>query len=780
MRTVLILSSVFAAVALASIITQRKQHALRHRNVVATPPSNTTPCFGAPYTSFPYCNQSLTIADRIANVLARLEPSNYPFLFGNSAGEIEQGDLYLPSYQWWSEGLHGVANSPGVTYTNAVPSSTSFPQVCTTGASFDRDLFTAIGDTIGKEGRAMNNLGQAGLTFWAPNINIYRDPRWGRGQETPGEDPYLTSVYAMHFVRAMQNNSMDPTRLRVSSCCKHFTAYDLENWGGQLRYSFDANVSEYDLANTFLPPFEACMHAEGGAASGTMCSYNAVNGIPMCASPMLQDVARNWFGFNGYITSDCGATSCTQYDHHYTKYPYQTIDAVLNAGEDLDCGSFITTYLTECMANNSVAKAIAEKRLGELLSVQMRLGMFDAPELQPFKTLNASDVDTPEARALALRAAEEGIVLLENNNGYLPLDPTSLKTVAVIGPNAASGFVMLGNYFGQPPYNVSVLEGVQQWGQEHGFEVLYAQGMPTVTANNYTGFDEACSVAAKADVVIMAMGIDQTVEAEGNDRDSIGFPGFQDLLVLHVMRCTKNPVVVVTLSGGSLDYSNFNQDPRLGGLLWAGYPGQSGGTAIANIIFGAVSPSGRLPHTVYPAAYTDQVEMSDMRMESDNVTDFPGRTYRYYVGPVVYPFGWMHTYTNFSVVILNNTRGVVSASRDIEPQARPGLTLPMATPVNELTLNVTNVGRMASGVSLVLKITNLDPGYDVGGTVSDFTRVHLAPGESAIVTLYPHLHSVLHNPTGHPLERRVRRGKYGWSLVGPGFDHVKGSFEIVE
>jgi beta-glucosidase-like glycosyl hydrolase len=275
------------------------------------------PCSTVQQQLLPYCDKSFSFTDRTADLVSRLTLAEKVGLMGNAASAVARLDI--PAYQWWSEALHGVAYSPGVTFGGRIPTVTGFPQPIVSAATFDVSLFAAIGAAIGKEARAMSNFGRAGLTFWSPNLNIFRDPRWGRGQETPGEDPFLTSTYVNHYVNNLQGGNITADDyLLVSATCKHYAAYSLEKWGAVDRFDFDAIVNSQDLADTYLPAFHTCMSSRLGAASGAMCSYNAVNGVPSCASDVLRKHAESWH-FDGYTTGDCGAIDCIQYSHNYTK-----------------------------------------------------------------------------------------------------------------------------------------------------------------------------------------------------------------------------------------------------------------------------------------------------------------------------------------------------------------------------------------------------------------------------------------------------------------------------
>lgn len=691
-----------------------------------------------------FCNPSASLTARLDDLLRRIPLNETPALFGSSAAG--SSSIGMPPYQWWSEGLHGVASSPGVTFGGSFPAATSFPQVCTSAASFNTTLFSAIGDVVGREGRAMNNHGRAGLTFWAPNINIYRDPRWGRGQETPGEDPLLTSRYAMHFVRGMQNNSMDPSHLRVSSCCKHYLAYDMEDSDGYTRFDFDAQVSEYDLENTYLVAFQSCIHVDGGAASGIMCSYNAENGVPSCANkPYLTDLARGTWGFDGYVTSDCGAVGCVLNEHHYTTTWPQTLNVTLGAGMDLDCGGSVSWELLNAVSSGALSESAVYTALRHQFSVLMRLGYFDPNATQPFKTLGPSDVNTEAAQQIALEAAEQGIVLLNYNVSYLPWDASSIRSVAVMGNNANYSAVLQGNYYGVAPFLITPLEGIQQVaGPEVNVTFLDVLNAPSDMSTKH--YDEACRMAKENDATLLVIGNDQTIESEGNDRTSIAFPGNQVYFVRYIAACAQSvskQITVVAMSGGSLDYNPIKDDPGVGGIFWAGYPGQAGGLALARLIYGLVSPSGRLPTTIYPASFVNDVAMTNMQMEANETTASPGFTYRYYTGTPVYPFGWGLTYTNWTLVVVNmslpsDPSEILDARDDVKLRGKIATEFVLGS----FVVNITNTGSRASAFTLLSKVTPLNPGPDIGGTLSDFVKVFLNPQQSKLVTLNVNAHSV--------------------------------------
>ncbi|KAI9111873.1 hypothetical protein K1719_017563 [Acacia pycnantha] len=595
------------------------------------------PCKPPYQASFPFCDTSLPTSTRAHSLVSLLTLSEKISLLSNNASGIPR--LGIPPYQWWSESLHGIApNGPGVSFNGSIPSATSFPQIIVQAASFNRSLWSSIAAAIAVEARAMYNVGQAGLTFWAPNINIFRDPRWGRGQETPGEDPMLTSAFAIEYVRALQGGNWENSeeirngfgvqrvmsengeshdKLMVSACCKHYTAYDLENWHEFARYNFNAVVSQQDLEDTYQPPFHSCI--QQGKASCLMCSYNAVNGVPACASEDLLRIVRKSWGFQGYITSDCDAVATV---YEYQKYANSEEDAVadvLKAGVDINCGTYMVRKTESAIKQGKVKEKEIDGALFNLFSVQLRLGLYDGdPRRGMFGNLGPLDVCTPEHKTLALEAARQGIVLLKNDKKFLPLNKNVAETLAVIGPMAFTT-KLGGLYSGTPCRSKTLHEELKQ---------------------------------LKKLIVVIFAGIDTTQEAEDLDRVSLLLPGKQASLVSSVATASKCPVILVLTGGGPLDVSFAEANPQVASILWVGYPGEAGGKALAEIIFGEANPAGRLPMTWYPESFT-RVPMTDMRMRADPTRDYPGRTYRFYTGSRIYGFGHGLSYSAFSYKFLS-------------------------------------------------------------------------------------------------------------------------------
>ncbi|XP_020227417.1 probable beta-D-xylosidase 2 [Cajanus cajan] len=587
----------------------------------------------------PFCRSGLAIEARVKDLVGRLRLQEKVNLLVNNAAAVPR--LGIKGYEWWSEALHGVSNvGPGTKFRGQFPAATSFPQVITTAASFNASLWEAIGRVASDEARAMYNGGTAGLTYWSPNVNIFRDPRWGRGQETPGEDPILAGKYAASYVRGLQGTDGD--RLKVAASCKHFTAYDLDNWNGVDRFHFNAQVSKQDMEETFNVPFRMCVK-EGKVAS-VMCSYNQVNGVPTCADPnLLKRTVRAQWGLNGYIVSDCDSVGVFYTSQHYTSTPEEAAADAIKAGLDLDCGPFLGAHTQNAVKKGLLSEADVNGALANTLTVQMRLGMYDGePSGHPYGNLGPRDVCSPSHQELALEAARQGIVLLKNKGPSLPLSTRRHRTVAVIGPNSNVTVTMIGNYAGIACGYTSPLQGIGAHAR-----TIHELGCANVACTDDKQFGRAINAAQQADATVLVTGLDQSIEAETVDRAGLLLPGRQQELVSKVAAASKGPTILVIMSGGPVDITFAKNDPRIQAILWAGYPGQAGGAAIADILFGNANPGGKLPMTWYPEGYIKNLAMTNMAMRGRRSTGYPGRTYRFYNGPVVYPFGYGLSYTHF-------------------------------------------------------------------------------------------------------------------------------------
>lgn len=688
--------------------------------------------------SLKFCRVNLPIHVRVRDLIGRLTLQEKIRLLVNNAAAVPR--LGIQGYEWWSEALHGVSNvGPGTKFGGAFPGATAFPQVITTAASFNESLWEEIGRVVSDEARAMYNGGMAGLTYWSPNVNVFRDPRWGRGQETPGEDPVVAGKYAASYVRGLQGNN--GLRLKVAACCKHYTAYDLDNWNGVDRYHFNARVSKQDLEDTYNVPFKSCVVA--GKVASVMCSYNQVNGKPTCADPyLLKNTIRGEWGLNGYIVSDCDSVGVLFDTQHYTATPEEAAASTIRAGLDLDCGPFLAIHTENAVKGGLLKEEDVNMALANTITVQMRLGMFDGePSAQPFGNLGPRDVCTPAHQQLALQAARQGIVLLQNRGRTLPLSRT-LQTVAVIGPNSDVTVTMIGNYAGVACGYTTPLQGIRRYAK-----TVHQSGCNDVFCNGNQQFNAAEVAARHADATILVMGLDQSIEAEFRDRKGLLLPGYQQELVSRVARASRGPTILVLMSGGPIDVSFAKNDPRIGAILWVGYPGQAGGAAIADVLFGTANPGGKLPMTWYPHDYLAKVPMTNMGMRADPSRGYPGRTYRFYKGPVVFPFGHGMSYTTFA-------HSLVQAPREVSvPLASLYVSRNTTGASNAIRVSHANCEALALGVHIDVKNTgDMDGTHTLlvfssppGGKWSTqkqligFEKVHLVTGSQKRVKIDIHV-----------------------------------------
>jgi beta-glucosidase len=552
--------------------------------------------------------------------------------------------LGLPAYDYWNEALHGVANN-GV--------ATVFPEPVGGASSWNPGLFHQEGTVIGIEGRAKHNdyasknngdsKWWTGLDFWTPNVNIFRDPRWGRGQETYGEDPYLTAEIGIEFVKGMQGD--DPNYMLSMACAKHYAVHSGPE--GE-RHRMDVKAADRDLYETYLPQFERVVRE--GKVAGVMSAYNAVDGVPCSASTFLLDeTLRKKWGFEGYVVSDCDAIRDVwgAQLHHYVNTAEEAAAAAIKAGVDLCCGSDYNA-LVRAMQIGLVTEKDIDKALHRTLWIRFRLGLFDPAEKVPYSKYTIQDNDTPEHRQVSLELARQSMVLLKND-GILPLDRAKYKKIAVIGPNSDSKSMLLGNYHGSASRPVSILAGIKQVAGPD-VEVTYALGAPITTERRTAAWSsqdnttnrpqaeltaEALKNAGDADVIIYVGGITPAQEGEGFDRSAIELPEVQETLV-KALQATGKPMVFVNCSGSAVALTW--EAEHLPAMVQAWYPGGDGGRAVAEVLFGEVNPSGHLPITFYRAT-ADLPAFTDYSMAN--------RTYRYFSGKPLFAFGHGLSYTSF-------------------------------------------------------------------------------------------------------------------------------------
>jgi beta-D-xylosidase 4 len=568
-------------------------------------------------------------------------------------------------------------------------------------------LYKTIGQIISTEARALSNKGINGLSYWAPNINIFRDPRWGRGQETPGEDPFLSGRYAARYVSGMQEG--DSKFAKVVATCKHFAAYSLEKWNGIERYEFDAIVDQQDLEETYLPAFKACV-VEGKARS-IMCAYNSVNGSPACASEyLLKQTLREKWKFNGYVVSDCDAIKNVCDPHHYRNTSWECAAVSVRAGTDLDCGNYYS-HLGEAIDHGVLTDSDLHTAVVRLFTQNIELGMFDRAS-NPFENIEMSAINTQESQQVSLQAARQSIVLLKNHKNTLPLDRNKIKTIAVIGPNANEPQVVEGNYHGLPPYVITPLVGIQK---SFAGNVIFAKGC-NISDTDKSGFANAVKAAITADVTILVIGINGKVEGEANDRYNLTLPGVQSQLAQVVSEAAKNPIIIVLVNGGPLDISDLRDSAKVGAIVEAWYGGQSAGTAVADVLFGDYNPGGVLPVTFYPANYVNMIPLTDM-----NMRPYPGRTYRYLQIDPVWRFGYGLSYSTFAMAFEDGNNQMIQLYRPIKSSIR---------------VIVKNVSpRDGDFVILAYAKSPRDDYTSPYGTLFAFDRVHVKAGHATTVEL---------------------------------------------
>jgi beta-glucosidase len=626
--------------------------------------------------------------------------------------------LGIPAYNWWSEALHGVARS-GL--------ATIFPQPVGMAASFDDSLLFEVANAISDEARAkfneairIGNRGQnAGLTFWAPNINIFRDPRWGRGQETYGEDPYLTTRMGVAFVKGMQGDN--PRYLKTAACAKHYVVHSGPE---ALRHEFNAIPPEKDFAETYLPAFEALV--KEARVEAVMCAYNRTYGKPCCGSPfLLTDILRNQWGFRGHIVSDCWAISDFHGGHKVTADVAESAAMALNSGVNLNCGNEFP-HLKEAVDRGLVTEAAIDSALACLLPTRFKLGLFDPAGSTPFDHIPLSVINSQEHRNLARKMASESIVLLKNDSNVLPLQ-REIRSLFVIGPYAANQDILMGNYNGVSGNLTTILEGVMQK-VSPGTSVGYRLGTMPYKAN-VNPVDWASSEAQASDAIIAVFGISGADEGEEGesvnsttrgDRLDLGLPAHQ-VEYLKKLRAAGNKPIILLLTGGSPICSPEIME-LADAVLFVWYAGEEGGNAVADVIFGDENPAGRLPIT-FPKSAKQLPDFENYSMT--------GRTYRYMTEEPLFPFGFGLSYTSFAYSDLKLSRTEIAAGDSLQAE-----------------VTVKNTGNLPGDEVVQLYLTHKDtpfrtPLYALKG----FRRVHLQPGQSRTVVfnLSPDMIRVVNN-----------------------------------
>ncbi len=664
-----------------------------------------------------YLDTGLPPEQRAADLVRRMTLEEKATQLVNQARAIPR--LSVPAYDWWSESLHGVA----------VNGTTEFPEPIGLAATFDAPAIHQMAIVIGTEGRIKHaqdvRAGHSnifeGLDFWAPNINIFRDPRWGRGQETYGEDPFLTARMGVAFVTGMQGD--DPRYYRVISTPKHFAVHSGPE---PTRHNADVLVSKHDELDTYLPAFRATV-TEARAGS-VMCAYNSINGQPACANQfLLQDQLRGWWGFQGYVVSDCGAVLDIHEGHKYNTTQAESSAVSLRRGMDNECVDF-TEKVTDDHDYKPYLDAVKQGYLKEsdidtaltrLFTARMKLGMFDPPEMVPYSKIDESLLDSAAHRDLARKLANESMVLLKND-GVLPLKASAIK-IAIVGPLADQTEVLLGNYNGIPTHTVSVLEGLRK--EFAGATITYVPGTkflatkdPNPRPDGWSTADltpdpAAVAAAKNADVVIAVAGITSRLEGEemkvdepgfkGGDRTSLDLPKPEQAL-LEAVAATGKPLVVVLTNGSALGVNWAKEHANA--ILDAWYPGEEGGSAVAETLSGKNNPAGRLPVTFYK-------DVSQLPPFEDYA--MKGRTYRYFEGEPLYPFGYGLSYTSF-------TYSNLTGPTDPVPAGGPA----------SFTVTVTNTGKSAGDEVAQLYLEFPKVAGAPLRALRGFQRVHLEAGAS--------------------------------------------------
>ena len=611
--------------------------------------------------------------------------------------------LNIPEYNWWCEALHGVARA-GI--------ATSFPQAIGLGAAFDTELMGEIGEIIATEGRAKYNEYSShgdrdiykGLTFWSPNVNLFRDPRWGRGQETYGEDPYLISRLAVPFIKGIQG---DGEYMKGAACAKHFVVHSGPE---ALRHKFNATAGEKDLWETYLPAFEACVKEAGVEA--VMGAYNRTNGEPCCGHSYIQSIIKDMWGFEGHFVSDCWAIRDFHENHQVTKNNEESAALALNKGCDLNCGC---TYVHLMKAYNKglITEDAIRQAAIRLFTTRFLLGMFDKTE---WDGLNYLDVETKANIAVAKRATDESIVLLKND-GILPLDKDKEQVIAVIGPNADSRRPLVGNYYGTSSEYITAIEGIREAAGDNT-RIVYSEGCdltqkkPDVLSREYNCIAEAEAVLDRADLAVLVIGLDERFEGEegdqGNqyasgDKPDLAFPKPQQKLIDTVIKSGK-PFITVVMTGSAMDLTLLSEHSSA--IMQAWYPGARGGRSIGDIIFGKVNPSGKLPVTFYRNT-DDLPDFEDYSMK--------GRTYRYIETEPLYPFGYGLTYGKLDIT-----------DAGIEGDRESGA---------KVKVTVTNKGDISTTEVVQVYVKADDPDEVLNTKLAAFGRVTCGAGETKEIVL---------------------------------------------
>lgn len=661
--------------------------------------------------TLPFRDTSLTLEERVKDLIARLTLEEKVQMMKHNSPAIPR--LGIPAYNWWNEALHGVARTP--------EKVTVFPQAIGMAATFDTEALQKMGDITASEGRALFNealkAGKGiaqyrGLTYWTPNINIFRDPRWGRGQETYGEDPFLTARMGSAIVRGLEGDH--PYYLKAVACAKHYAVHSGPEHN---RHSFDARPSLFDLWDTYLPAFRELVTK--AKVHGVMCAYNRLEGQPCCGNdPLLVDILRNQWRFDGYVTSDCWAVSdFTGFHKTHANNTIAASDAML-AGTDLECGN-LYHLLAEGVQKGLHSERDINVSLTRLFTILFKLGMFDPQEQVPYASIGREVIECDAHKQHAYRMAQESMVLLKNEKQLLPLKASKVKRIALIGPNADNGHTQLANYFGTPSEIITpYLSLKKRFGDK--IKIDYYAGTEIVKKlDNAPSFAQIAAEAKKADVIMFVSGISADYEGEAGDAGAGGYAGFASgdrttmslppvqIDLMKALKKTGRPLVVVNMSGSviNFDWESKNADA----IIQAWYGGQAAGDAIVDVLFGQYNPAGRMPLTTYKSD-DDLPPFESYSMEN--------RTYRYFKGEVRYPFGYGLSYTTFAYDKMECAAKVQTGERI------------------QASVTVSNTGKRDGD-----EVVQLYVAHPQNGNIriplcalKGFQRIHLKAGESRQVT----------------------------------------------
>ncbi|MBP5532796.1 MAG: glycoside hydrolase family 3 C-terminal domain-containing protein [Lachnospiraceae bacterium] len=652
--------------------------------------------------------------------------------------------LGLSAYNYWNEALHGVARAG---------EATVFPQAIGMAAAFDEELLGLVAGVISTEGRAKFNIQDKygdngiykGLTFWAPNINIFRDPRWGRGHETYGEDPYLTSRLGVSFVKGIQGD--DDKYMKAAACAKHFAVHSGPE---SIRHSFNAECSKQDLRETYLPAFKALVTE--AKVEAVMGAYNRTNGEACCASKtLLQDILRKEWGFEGHVTSDCWAIRDINEGHGITSSPVESVGLAMTNGCDINCGNLFE-YLLQAVGQGYTTEERIDEALTNVLATRFKLGILDedangnfvsgynTESDNPYASIDYTHVDSYTSKEINLRISEESIVLLKNDDGILPFNKNNFSTIGVIGPNADNRKALVGNYEGTASEYVTVLEGIRREVENSGTRVYASNGCdlykPKVEplGERSDRLAEVKAVCDVSDVIVAVMGLDATLEGEegdtGNaygsgDKPDLKLPGLQQE-VLDTIAASGKPAVLVVLAGSALALDKASTQFKA--IIQGWYPGALGGTAIANVIFGKKNPEGHLPLTFYSEKNT-LPEFTDYNMK--------GRTYRYMNEEPLYPFGYGLSYTDFDVIPTKIVAGPDAYKTVNGELDRSNIYYKAGSDTIDITVKISNKGSMAGAATVQAYVDYTALGLN-GAPIRQLKalkKVHLNAGEEKEVVI---------------------------------------------